>query len=124
MRGLERGERGEERPAEPDNCCMSGCVNCVWDAYREEVEEWAAARRRREGEGRRESGVGEGGGGRRMGLGAGGGGDEGGLGDLDGVGGLGGMDDEGLFGGVPVGIREFMNTEKRLRERRGKEHVG
>lgn len=25
---------------------------------------------------------------------------------------------EGLFDNVPVGIREFMNTEKRLRERR------
>lgn len=31
------------RPTEPDNCCMSGCVNCVWDRYRDEMEEWAAA---------------------------------------------------------------------------------
>ncbi|KAB8339020.1 hypothetical protein FH972_021959 [Carpinus fangiana] len=31
------------RPDEPDNCCMSGCVNCVWDRYRDEMEEWAAA---------------------------------------------------------------------------------
>lgn len=29
------------RPSEPDNCCMSGCVNCVWDRYREDLEEWA-----------------------------------------------------------------------------------
>ena len=31
------------RPEEPDNCCMSGCVNCVWDRYRDELEDWAAA---------------------------------------------------------------------------------
>lgn len=99
---------------------MSGCVNCVWDAYREEVEEWARGRRRRGGDG----------GMRGEGGGAGGGmsGDEGGVGDLDGVGGMGlvGEDEDGgrLFEGVPVGIREFMNTEKRLRERRAKEQGG
>lgn len=31
------------KPEEPDNCCMSGCVNCVWDQYREDMEEYAAA---------------------------------------------------------------------------------
>lgn len=31
------------KPQEPDNCCMSGCVNCVWDRYRDEMEEWALA---------------------------------------------------------------------------------
>ncbi|KAJ4419858.1 hypothetical protein N0V85_000838 [Neurospora sp. IMI 360204] len=31
------------RPEEPDNCCMSGCVNCVWDQYRDEMEAWATA---------------------------------------------------------------------------------
>ncbi|KAK5633291.1 hypothetical protein RRF57_009005 [Xylaria bambusicola] len=36
------------RPEEPDNCCMSGCVNCVWDRYGEELEEWAAASARAE----------------------------------------------------------------------------
>jgi hypothetical protein len=29
------------KPEEPDNCCMSGCVNCVWDRFAEEVEEYA-----------------------------------------------------------------------------------
>ncbi len=119
MRGLARGERGEERPAEPDNCCMGGCVNCVWDAYREEVEEWARARRRREeGERRDVSTRGSGEESKMRGM------DEGGVGDLDEVGGLGGWEGEGLFEGVPVGIREFMNTEKRLKERRAREQVG
>ena len=31
------------KPEEPDNCCMSGCFNCVWDGYREEMEMWADA---------------------------------------------------------------------------------
>ncbi|KAI2617858.1 oxidoreductase-like protein [Hypoxylon sp. NC1633] len=36
------------RPEEPDNCCMSGCVNCVWERYRDDMEEWAAASTRAE----------------------------------------------------------------------------
>lgn len=106
-------------------------MNCVWDAYREEVEEWAKARRRGDREqaesGRRRVGSGEEG--RVRGIGVGGGEDGGGAGDLDEVGGLRGMDLDGgheaaLFEGVPVGIREFMNTEKRLRERRAAESAG
>jgi hypothetical protein len=31
------------KPEEPDNCCMSGCVNCVWDRFRDELEDWATA---------------------------------------------------------------------------------
>lgn len=31
------------KPEEPDNCCMSGCVNCVWDRFRDDMEEWALA---------------------------------------------------------------------------------
>lgn len=109
---------------------MSGCVNCVWDAYREEVEEWARGRRRRDGDWGERRGRAMGGeGGRVRVIGVGDGSDEGGVGDLDGVGGmdLTGMDDDdggGLFEGVPVGIREFMSTEKRLRERRAAEQGG
>ncbi|KAL8877341.1 MAG: hypothetical protein Q9198_004625 [Flavoplaca austrocitrina] len=109
---------GLERPREPDNCCMSGCVNCVWDAYREEVEAWAARRKEsismaggeeeiekrkaREMRGRGKRVVG---------------------GSVARQGAYGDRGDDGLlFEGVPVGIREFMKTEKRLREK--KERVG
>ncbi|KAL8687687.1 MAG: hypothetical protein Q9218_006211 [Villophora microphyllina] len=108
---------GLERPREPDNCCMSGCVNCVWDAYREEVEAWAIRKREaaksvynvqgeEEAEKRKANEMR--GRGRRMIGGPRGHEVESGTND----------DDEGaLFEGVPVGIREFMATEKRLRER-------
>lgn len=32
------------RPEEPLNCCQSGCVHCVWDIYREDIEFYQAKR--------------------------------------------------------------------------------
>ena len=100
---------GERRPEEPDNCCMSGCVNCVWDAYREEVEEWAARQRQRQGQTQ------------LYGMKAGGkskvsSDDGGGLGDLDGMEGGNIMDADEILKDLPVGIKEFIATEKRLKE--------
>jgi hypothetical protein len=92
-----RTGRRIERPKEPENCCMSGCVHCVWDAYREEVEGWVAGRK----------------------------GGDGGMDvrDGDGDGGVEGSV-ESVLEGVPVGIRAFMDMEKRLGERRGKRGEG
>lgn len=96
------------RPAEPDNCCMSGCVNCVWDQYRDELEEWAA----KSNEARIASA-------RQKGLETGASMDDDGGGSETNWGtGLGPND---LFGDIPVGIREFMRTEKRLKERHMRE---
>nr|OQO28748.1 hypothetical protein B0A51_02517 [Rachicladosporium sp. CCFEE 5018] len=93
------------RPEEPDNCCMSGCVNCVWDLFRDELEEWAAkkaeAREKMAALKASEAAVSmdDDGGGSNTNWG------------IDG-------EDSGkvdLFEGIPVGIRAFMETEKRLK---------
>lgn len=122
------------RPEEPDNCCMSGCVHCVWDDYRDDVEEWAVrvqeAQNRRPhkkkgtpqtllGENKRQQGAAT----RRevasasMSMDDDGGGSET---NWDfGPGGQGVSDD--LFSNIPVGIREFMKTEKRLKEKHSRD---
>lgn len=95
------------RPEEPDNCCMSGCVNCVWDVYRDDLEEWAA----KNAEVRRVTLMNKG---EETSASI----DDDGVGSeglWTSAGGLG--DEEDLFRGIPVGIREFMKTEKRLKER-------
>jgi hypothetical protein len=96
------------KPEEPDNCCMSGCVNCVWDVYRDDLEEYVAASKKADAASRRQ---------RAKGM------------DISMEGDGGGSEltspiatpvnefSDELFKGVPVGIREFMKTEKRLKEK-------
>ena len=88
------------RPAEPDNCCMSGCVNCVWDRYQTEVEDWASKRSLARAEMQKQAG-----------------GDlrESGLEPGTGLDSADGSDDP--FEGIPIGILEFMKTEKALRKK-------
>lgn len=40
------GVQVPSRPVEPDNCCMSGCINCVWELFNDDIREWR--RRRKE----------------------------------------------------------------------------
>ncbi|KAK5107410.1 hypothetical protein LTR62_001314 [Meristemomyces frigidus] len=101
------------RPEEPENCCMSGCVNCVWDQYRDEMEEWAlrsAMARTAMLAARDKAQINS-----AVSM------------DDDGAGSdsaWNGADDGGstdLFADIPVGIREFMRTEKKLKERKRRE---
>lgn len=116
------------RPEEPDNCCMSGCVNCVWERYREELEEHVAKSKeaRQAMIAQRTSGhatgmmVAESGMPSHIAISM----------DDDGGGSEAnwatasdpndhGAADEALdpLAGIPVGIREFMKTEKKLKQR-------
>lgn len=105
------------RPKEPDNCCMSGCAHCVWDDYRDDMEEWA---------GRLETAT-------AQAAPAGPTADmrQGPRAEVESA--STSMDDDGggsdtnwpvpeqtgdIFANIPVGIREFMKTEKRLKQRR------
>lgn len=111
------------RPAEPDNCCMSGCVHCVWDDYRDDIEQWAGRVREAQAKGQKndetkrniymnrpevEASSGS--------MDDDGGGSEA-LWDTPSIPAATDAGEE-LFQGIPVGIREFMATEKRIRERR------
>ncbi|KAF1365382.1 hypothetical protein EJ07DRAFT_94981, partial [Lizonia empirigonia] len=112
------------KPAEPDNCCMSGCVNCVWDMYRDEMEEWAeqSAKARSAIQARRQMGKGSGsmvaeqGSPSHVAV------------SMDDDGGsesnwTEGASEERLFDDIPVGIREFMRTEKKLKQRHKVEEI-
>lgn len=100
------------RPEEPDNCCMSGCVNCVWDLYRDEIEEWSAKKneaqvrmRQAAGSGKKSDMTPE----TKMNVEAGEAKIAKDLWDND------------AFQSVPVGIREFMKLEKKLKSTHAEE---
>jgi hypothetical protein len=87
------------RPEEPDNCCMSGCVNCVLSQFVEDLDEWRAARREARRKVALATEAGEDGAFPSTGAGEG----------------------EGMWEGfedIPVGLRAFMETEKRLAQGR------
>ncbi|KAK4553602.1 hypothetical protein LTR86_009398 [Recurvomyces mirabilis] len=112
------------RPEEPENCCMSGCVNCVWDQYRDEMEEWALksaeARTQMAVEWKEDNATGmmmkESRAPAHVATSVD---DDGGGSESAWNGGQDGAAD--LFADIPVGIREFMRTEKKLKERRRRE---
>lgn len=108
---------------------MSGCVNCVWDRYRDEMEEWAGARREADQAARREKSF-QRQKGRKRSLGGEKGAEHVAVSMDDDDGGSesnwrtgldSGFMSEELFKDVPVGIREFMKQEKRLKEKHARE---
>lgn len=122
------------KPEEPDNCCMSGCVNCVWDRFRDEMEEWALANaeaERRIAAGKKEASsipkqepvvdhttlsMDDDGGGSETNWDVG-------AAPTPQPSGKIAKDfwDEELYKNVPVGIREFMKQEKKLKQKHMRE---
>jgi Oxidoreductase-like protein, N-terminal len=109
------------RPPEPDNCCMSGCVHCVWDDYRDDIEGWAARVHEAQAKSMEQSATNtpkiqmprpE------VSQASGSMDDDGGGSESLWTTSSGEDEGEALFGGIPIGIREFMATEKRIRERK------
>ena len=96
------------RPEEPDNCCMSGCVNCVWDLYRDELEEWSMKKNEAAQQLAASGGSPEADGG-RSGL------------RVPDAKIVKDLWDEEPMQSIPVGIREFMKMEKKLKERHEQE---
>ncbi|KAK1964578.1 hypothetical protein LY78DRAFT_582192 [Colletotrichum sublineola] len=103
------------RPEEPDNCCMSGCVDCVWERYREEMEDWSAANAEAQLKLRQQRGVSD-----SVSMDDDGGGSETNWVPKDPKIAKNMWDDK-LYNDVPVGIREFMKTEKKLKALHEKE---
>lgn len=109
-------------------------MNCVWDRYGEELEEWAAKRQEADAALKKERGLDEGRKRRQptisrtifaKGMGIvsatsmdddGGGSETNWIPEPDSS-----FTNDELFKGVPVGIREFMKQEKRLKERHARE---
>ncbi|PBP22089.1 hypothetical protein BUE80_DR007076 [Diplocarpon rosae] len=129
------------KPDEPDNCCMSGCVSCVWDRYGDELLEWATARKEADAALRNDKGadigkkriISRADSGTGVALGDGEKGDHHMAismdDDRDGSdtnwrkGLETGFTGEELLKDVPVGIREFMKQEKRLKEKHARERA-
>jgi predicted nucleic acid-binding Zn-ribbon protein len=104
---------------------MSGCVNCVWDMYRDEMEEWAeqSAKARAAIQAKREASESAGSVATeqatpsRTAVSMD---DDGGGSETNWTGSTG---DDKLFDDIPVGIREFMKTEKKLKKRHKAEEI-
>ncbi|KAJ3162358.1 hypothetical protein HDU86_004838 [Geranomyces michiganensis] len=43
---LKAEEQSLVPPEVPTNCCMSGCVNCTWDLYQEDMEAFQASKKK------------------------------------------------------------------------------